>query len=484
MNANSKIIACVSAALLFCALLPLSCASTAIPAPSSPAIPAEAKAQAPFAKGVKEKAVSFEGRWVGTLEIGAQKLGIVFNIAKDGEAYSATADSPDQKAYGLRVESVTVEGKSIKLAMPDLLAEFEGLLSDDGKMLEGSFTQRGYALALKLSRAAAADASPEAEPRSAYNWKDVEIPYAGGHALAGTLVWPEGEGPFPVCILVTGSGPQNRDEELFGKKPFRVLAEALAAAGIASLRYDDRGCYDSTGDFASATTLDLADDAISAAEYARGQKAFPVGKVGVVGHSEGGLIAAILSAGGAIDFSAMIAGPSVPGYDIIMEQARAIGAAQGMSEDQLAEAAEANARIYALAMSDMEAGPLVEEGTRGIASYGLSLDDASAQAAELASPWFRTFLALDPAPYLARSVVPVLAIYGGKDLQVLAAQNEGPARAAMAGKPGSDVLVLEGMNHLFQKAGNGSPDEYALLPGVFDEEMLSVLIEWLKGVAC
>jgi len=282
-------------------------------------------------------------------------------------------------------------------------------------------------------------------------------------------------------VLITGSGPQDRNEALLNHRPFLVLSDTLARANVAVLRYDDRGVGESTGDFASATTLDFADDARGAIRYLRSQTTFPVASVGLVGHSEGGLIAPLVADGNPdVSFLVLLAGPSVDGATIILSQGRAIGAADGATPAEL-DATEAQQRAAFACIDDPDAALAGVDACLRQALAGLAEPDLGQLLAQLESPWMRWFLTYDPAPVLRRTRVPVLALNGSLDLQVLASLNVPVMEAAFqeAGNERAIVLELSGLNHLFQHAVTGSPSEYGLIPETMAPEVLTQIVGWI-----
>jgi len=322
-----------------------------------------------------------------------------------------------------------------------------------------------------------------ASPQSA---QDVEFTnQAAGVRLSGTLTLPQGQGPFPAVILVSGSGPQNRDEEILGHKPFFVIADYLASRGIAALRYDDRGIGGSSGNFAAATTYDFAGDARAAVAFLSARPEIDPSKVGVVGHSEGGIIAALLGASDpAVSFVVMLAGPGIRGDKLLLSQNRALAEASGLDEGTIKEANLLNARLYAIAM---EQGDEAETKAKIISALPAAVDGKTAGiiADQLLSPWIRTFLALDPSAALAALRIPLLAMNGTKDLQVPADENLKAIGLALdaSGNKNYSLLELEGLNHLFQHAVTGLPNEYAAISETFAPEALAALGDWILSTA-
>ena len=326
-----------------------------------------------------------------------------------------------------------------------------------------------------------------------------EVTFANGDiTLAGTLTLPPTAGPHPAIVLVTGSGPQDRDESLgagIAMKPFRLLADALTRAGVGVLRYDDRGTGLSGGDFAAATTADFASDAEAAITYLTGRDEINADQIGLLGHSEGGLVAAMLGASNdQLDFIISLAGPGVNGRDVVTVQNRRMLEASGASQAEIdanaafveelfavgddPEAIEALA--YEQALEQIEAMPEDERARLGDAeTYADTM--ASQVAEQYAGVWFQSFLTYDPAPDWAQTTMPVLALFGGKDAQVDAAQNAPVVNAALAEAGNTDyaIVVLPEANHLFQAADTGAFTEYSTLPAEFTPDLLPTIITWL-----
>ena len=444
------------------------------------------------------------GDWQGTLNVGVE-LRLVLHVTGAGNTLGATLDSPDQGAFGIPTAGVEVDGDSVTVPVPAVDGRYAAVLRGD--TLDGTWRQGGRTFPLDLARAEGGIPPPrrpqEPHPPFPYASEDVTLASVDGVTLAGTVTVPEGEGPFPAVVLVSGSGPQNRDEMLLGHKPFLVLADYLTRRGVLVLRYDDRGFGESTGDFAAATTDDFAADARAAAEWLAARP--DVAAVGIVGHSEGGLVAPrVAEASDVVDFVVLLAGPAVPGAEILSEQARLIGAAGGMSAAGAAAWSDAYARALALLAAAPLDAPVPAETTEAArevlraaaaalsdadrALLGVTADrldetlDALFQTVE--SPWFRHFIVYDPRPALRVLDVPALARYGAKDLQVPPAQNAAPMRAALdaSASPRHEVVVLPGLNHLFQTAETGSPEEYAHIEETMSPAALAAVADWILSL--
>jgi pimeloyl-ACP methyl ester carboxylesterase len=316
--------------------------------------------------------------------------------------------------------------------------------------------------------------------------------------LDGTLTLPPGAGPHPAVVLVSGSGAQDRDETIAGTsmKPFALLADALTRAGVAVLRYDDRGVGRSTGDFASAITEDFTEDALAAIAFLEARPDINPDQVGVLGHSEGGMVAAQLGAQNAVDFIISLAGTSVPGTDLLMVQNRLVMEAEGMAEAEIEAQLSLLTALFPLVIRD-DRDAIEQVVTDYAADYYASLSPemqatygsveqytellGQTLMAQFAPPWMRNFLQLNPAEDWAQTTAPVLALFGDKDVQVDAEQNAGPLEAALAEAGNTDVTIvtLAGANHLFQAANTGAVSEYASLPGEFTPELIPTILDWL-----
>ena len=310
--------------------------------------------------------------------------------------------------------------------------------------------------------------------------------------LAGTLTLPDGAGPFPAAILITGSGPQNRNEELLGHKPFLVLADHLTREGVAVLRYDDRGIAESTGDFTTATSEDFAADASAAVDYLKTRADIDVSQMGLVGHSEGALIAPIVATQRAdVGYIVLMAGPGVTGAEIILEQSALIARASGAGGDAISRQQEAQKSWMKIAMSELpqeEAQKQLRQNLRErfaeMSEEGFSEEMIEGQVAQTSSPWMRFFLTYDPRPTLRKVSCPILAINGEKDLQVPPYQNLPEIRTALkeGGNTNFEIVEMEGLNHLFQTAETGAPSEYAQIEETFSPKALRVISDWILGL--
>lgn len=453
------------------------------------------------------------GDWGGTLQAGPTELPIVFHITEGDEGLSATMDSPAQGAFGIPMDAVVVAGDTLTLSLRAAQARYQGVLQADGTVA-GTWTQGPAALPLNLApvEAGAEAVDPDVpvipdpatrpqtpKPPFPYGSEAVRFPNpAGDFELAGTLTLPQGEGPFPGVVLVSGSGPQDRDETLLGHKPFAVLADHLTRNGIAVLRYDDRGVGRSGGDFASATSVELATDAEAAVAFLAGRPEVEAGRVGIVGHSEGGLIAPMVAARNpGVAFIVLLAGPGMTGEEIILDQSRRIALAQGIDEARVERSLAVNRALFEVLheggdpaaaearMREILAAALAEMTPEEREAEGLTPEAEASwvdgQVSQLASPWLRYFLTYDPVPALEATRVPVLALNGELDLQVPHEANLAAIRAALerGGNPDFTVEALPGLNHLFQTAATGAPSEYSEIDETMSPRAMGRVSAWI-----
>jgi hypothetical protein len=424
------------------------------------------------------------GAWEGAIDAGGMKLriGVAITI-QPGGTLTATMDSPDQGAFGLALSDVAFADGVLRFALRMANGTFEGRLNDAGTEITGTWTQ-GMAMPLvlkKVEKLVRPGRPQEPKPPFPYRSEEVAITNAAGQAvLAGTLTLPEGKGPHPAVVLITGSGAQNRDEEIFGHKPFLVLADHLTRHGIAVLRYDDRGVGKSTGNFESATSEDFAGDAWAAWQALSARREIDAKRVGLVGHSEGGLIAPMLAAAHPeIAFVVMIGGPGVTGEQILFAQAAAIMKAGGTPDAAVAANTALQKQLFAILREETSMARIAER--IGAIPAG-SKEASAALVKQAASPWMRFFVLYDPAPVLAKVRCPVLAIGAELDLQVLPAQNLPAIRAALTqgGNQDHTVLELPGLNHLLQPAKTGSPAEYAQIEVTIAPGALDAITAWIQ----
>ena len=406
------------------------------------------------------------GAWTGKLKVSGVELALIFNIGEE----SATLDVPDQGAKDIPVEVSRDAVGGITLNVPAINASFKGLWA--GKVIAGTFTQHGMSFPMTLTPGAPVVRRPQT-PVGPFPYTTEEVSFSNGDAvLKGTLTMPaDCDRKTPVLVMVTGSGLQNRDEELFGHKPFAVIADAFARAGIATLRYDDRGFGESTGDVVLCTTEDLKNDALAGVKLLRDR----FERVGVIGHSEGGTIALMLAGERQVDFAVSLAGMIVSGAETLLAQNRRAFESAGLPESEV----EAFARL----LSDTFTAIRTRAPLPSADDYDIT--DALRKNYAAALPSFRTpymefFLGLDLSASLSGITCPVMALNGTKDTQVQCDRNIAALEAGLPSNSRSVIRAEDGLNHLFQHCVTGEVSEYKSIEETFSPEVLSEMIAWIK----
>lgn len=429
-----------------------------------------------LAMALTAAADGLQGKWNGALQAGGMKLRLAVNVRADS---TATLDSPDQGAFGLPAQVLFLSADSLSLSLPRLQASYNARLTDG--MLKGTFRQGMLSLPLDMEKAQL-ERPQTPRPPFPYDTEEVRIPNEkGGVTLAGTLTVPEDFDPAttPVAVMVTGSGLQNRDEELFGHRPFAVIADYLARQGIATLRYDDRGKGASTGDGTAATTSDFASDALASVDALR-QRGCK--RVGILGHSEGAAIAFQLAARKVPDFIVAIGAPGVQGYEILVDQSRRAMADHGVPADMLDRYSEALAAMYRAKISGgaQAAQTAVKEATAAWPQDAANdrLKAILLQVACSANPWLEEFMAYDPHADIAAVGCPALVVYGSLDTQVPPEQNAPAAQA----NPAVTVKTYPGLNHLMQTATTGKVSEYEEITETFSPTVLADIAAFINSL--
>jgi pimeloyl-ACP methyl ester carboxylesterase len=440
---------------------------------------------------------SIVGSWEGTLDVGAATLRLVLHIAAAADGtLSAKADSPDQGAYGLPVDTVSFKEGALQFEMKRLAAAYEGKLNAAGAELSGQFKQGPAAFPLVLKRVDKPTAlkRPQ-EPQKPFPYEEIEVSYENkrdGVKLAGTLTAPRGKAPFPAVLLITGSGAQNRNEEIMGHKPFLVLSDYLTRQGFAVLRVDDRGIGGSTGSVANSTSENFAQDVLAGIAFLKGRPEINPKQIGLIGHSEGGLVAPLVAAQSKdVAFIVLLAGPGLPGEEILYLQGALIIKASGGDAAALARQ-RATQEMMFKALKQESDNTAAEKLMRAeFAKQLATLSEAERKQAEQAlegqikqvtSPWFRYFLTYDPRTALRQVKCPVLALNGEKDLQVPPDENLKEIAAALKAAGNTDVTTtkLPGLNHLLQTAQTGAPSEYAKIEETIAPAALKAIGDWLQ----
>jgi pimeloyl-ACP methyl ester carboxylesterase len=442
---------------------------------------------------------SLAGSWLGGLNVNAgMALRLALDVTQTDGKLAAILDSIDQNAK-VPVTTIAVNASEVQFECASIAGSFEGSLSADGAEIVGTWSQGGASLPLTFKRQSQPFVLKRPQqPAKPYPYREEELTFRGPAAditLAGTLTLPDGKGPFPAVVLMSGSGPQDRDEALMGHKPFLVLADQLTRAGIAVLRYDDRGVGKSTGDFSAATHLDFAADGRAAFEYLKSRPEIDPKKVGLLGHSEGSVyVPFVMRESKDVAFVVMLAGIGVPVRDLLDRQARDIASASGVKYEKTPALQAIDNEIYARLASGKSDAEL-QDFVRGklkeaTALYPEDLKKAMGWSDAMlegyvrmtVSPWFMLLSQYDPRETLPAVKCPVLALFGSKDTQVAAAANSAGMRAAFDAGGNRDVTLktFPDLNHLFQHAKTGAPAEYGSIEETMSPEVTDMISKWIK----
>ncbi len=448
-----------------------------------------------FALDAAAQPCDFTGHWEGEIELPGMTLGVILDITENDGVWSGTIDIPMQGAKGLPLGGFDVRDCEIQVGLVNVPGDpvFHGKLA--GGKITGDFTQGGQTFPFSLGREAVAALIRPQEPKPPFPYREEEVSIRNGEiTLAATLTLPEGEGPFPAVMLLTGSGPQNRDEELFGHKPFLVLADHLTRAGIAVLRADDRGMGGSTGGDSQPTLADFAEDALAGVRHLKRRPEIHPQKIGLLGHSEGGITGPLAASRSEdVAFVILLAGTGVPGSELILRQLEMLYQLAGGSEEQIAQAKAVQAKAFDLVVSGADQEQVRAQFEKVVASQsalkpgadqltpeqvGQEVTKATLQAL---TPYFPFFLSHDPRPVLRELSVPVLALCGELDKQVDPRQNLPEIQKALAEGGNLDVTVRElpGLNHLFQQAETGGLEEYYTIQETINPVVLETVRRWI-----
>ncbi|MGH1366560.1 MAG: alpha/beta hydrolase family protein [Calditrichia bacterium] len=443
------------------------------------------------------------GDWTGKLEMpnSRSELRLILHIQRNdkGQLFS-TMDSPDQGAAGIPASSITYGNKDLEIRFASIGGLYRAKFQENGR-LDGIWSQGGARLDMSMIRLEEQQPSGRPQdPKAPFPYVSKDISFENKTSqitLAGTLSIPNGSGPFPAVIIISGSGQQNRDGELLNHRPYLILSDYLTRNGIAVLRYDDRGFAKSTGAFNSADSRDFATDALAGRDWLKKQVNIDTTAIGFIGHSEGGYIAAMLAAENPnVPFIISLAGSGIRGDEIIKQQTALILKAHGGSAKLIAWNRDLQENLFQIVKDEPDNTIAKQKIRSHFNSFFASLNDEEKKefsqngdidanialnASQLTSPWFRFFLQHDPATDWQRVRCPVLAIIGSKDLQVPPQVNLNAIRAALqkAGNKRTTVKELEGLNHLFQNAISGAPSEYGAISETFSPSAMKLVRDWI-----
>ena len=441
---------------------------------------------------------NIEGNWLATLEIGDNKLRILLKIEKSANNYVAKFDSLDQGATDLPIDSIVLDGTKLTFSAAKFGISYEGTLNEKGDEISGTFKQGPGATPLVFRRTAeVAKLNRPQEPKKPYPYDEEQVSYRNEKdniKLAGTLTVPRGSGKYPVVLLITGSGSQDRDETIAGHRPFLVLADHLTRNGIAVLRVDDRGIGGSDMGSLSVTSENFAEDVLAGVNFLKQRKQIDPRMIGLIGHSEGGMIAPMVAARSKdVSFIVLLAGLGQRGEDVIYAQTELIQKTQGTPAETTKHTIALARKINAIVKAETDGMRIEQRINEEIAAYEATLGDSHKELFKPAAssvksylpiyktPWYRFFITFDPAPVLKNVKVPVLALNGEHDLQVPAKENLDLIAAGLKAGGNVDVTVkaFPRLNHLFQTSQTGLLSEYGQIEETMSPEVLKTVSDWI-----
>ncbi len=441
-------------------------------------------------------AQNISGSWSGAMDVGASKLNITFNLSKDNNGKDVcTMDVPDQMKKNIPTELILLSADSLKLKIPALGVLYEGCLKDG--IIKGTFTQAIYTLQLDLKPGKPLFRRPQTpQPPFAYHTEEVYFTNTEDNAkLCGTLTYPIGydkmkKRSVPVVLMVTGSGLQNRDEELFDHKPFLVIADFLAKNGIASLRFDDRTMGKSTGDVKNATTYNFMKDAAAGLNYLRQRKEF--GKVGAMGHSEGGTISFMLGGRQKTDFIISLAGTGVRGDSVLVSQNRIAMQQVNVPSQNINDYCNVLKKVYQYKIDSRAKVYKSTDNPEAVVDQIINEVKANLPSAQRANiinilnmqnPWINFFITYDPCYDISKTKCPVMAVNGSLDSQVMPQYNLETIKRLLPPNKKNIIKEYKGLNHLFQHCTTGAFSEYNKIEETFAPEVLQDMVGWIRSIA-
>lgn len=434
---------------------------------------------------------NFAGSWKGMLKVGNSNLTFVIHLSEEAGLWKAIADSPDQGAFGIPAQA-HINGNGIEVVIHGGIT-YIGKIEKEN-IIGGEFQQGAFRARLDLTKTEDISTANKVKiSRSQrivppYNYDTVDVNFRNKYddvLLSGTLTSPKQKGKFAAVVLVTGSGPQDRNETLMGHEPFRILSDFLTKNNIVVLRYDDRGVGLSQGSFINGTIENFSKDAMAAIDFLKKRPNVDPNKIGIIGHSEGGLIAELLAGQKlpSLSFIVSLAGPAIPIDSLMVSQLYRIGKVAGMSDLALAHAQEINRKNFEIVKSNK---PHKE-------AMAMILDNMKIDPAQLNStskleletlllPSYRYFMRIDPIPFIKKITIPVYAAFGSLDVQVPAEQNLNSLKSNLPTNPKTVLKEYEGLNHLFQKASTGAVSEYEHISETINNEVLLDLVKWIHAL--
>ncbi|WP_121668094.1 alpha/beta hydrolase family protein [Mesonia aquimarina] len=431
-------------------------------------------------------AQNIEGDWSGDIQVQGTKIGFTFTIKKEGDQYSSVVDIPKQGVKDLPVTSTTFKDSILNLSIVNAGITYEGKYKNNAFV--GDFKQAGLSLPLTLTPGEKKLNRPQ-EPKKPFPYTSENITVKNekaGITLAATLTLPENVKKAPAVILISGSGPQNRDSEILGHKPFLLLSDYLTKNGFAVLRFDERGVGESEGTFSTATSYDFADDVESFFNYLETRKDIDSENIGLIGHSEGGSVAPIIAARNKnVAFIVLMAGAGVEGSDLLLSQKKAMQEKLGVDAETIEKSQQQLGKAYQMIVNSTENNEAFQQKLTNYLDENFDEVQTKSQAQSLAqqltSPWMYNFIRYNPESILEKVNCPVLAINGSNDLQVPAKENLAAIKTVLTENGNKKVTTreIEKLNHLFQESKTGLPNEYAEIEQTISPVALRIVSDWL-----
>ncbi|MBZ9632225.1 alpha/beta fold hydrolase [Salegentibacter sp. LM13S] len=434
-----------------------------------------------------------KGDWYGNLKVSGTEIPLIFHIDRSDAGFSSTLDSPKQGAFGLNAEETFFEDAVLKITLPGRGITYDGIYDFENDMFKGTFKQGGLELPLVLTKNKEIEGNgsekplrPQ-EPKAPFSYRSENITFTNPKdniTLSGTLTLPKSLGKYPAVVLISGSGPQDRNSEILGHKPFLVIADYLTQNGIAVLRFDERGVKESQGDFSKATSKNLATDVQAALHFLQSMEEIDQDKIGLIGHSEGGIIAPMVAENSKeVDFIVLLAGQGLRGDQNLLLQKKLMEQRSGIDELTVNQGQKIFSGAYNI-INELESEELqskLKEYFQQQFSGGLNENQMQALIQQLTSPWMRFYLSYDPALVLEKTTIPVLALFGENDFQVPPKENSGIITESLekAGNNQVKVIVFEQLNHLFQESSTGFPNEYAEIEQTISPKVLETISTWI-----
>ena len=451
-----------------------------------------------LAVGAQTSTTKLEGNWMATVTVGDVKLRFVLKIEKSANGYTAKFDSPDQGQTDLPIDSIVLDGKNMSFSAAKFGISYEGTLSETVEEISGTLKQGPGSTPMIFKRVAdAPKLNRPQDPKQPYPYNEQEVSYRNEKdnlKIAGTLTLPQCSGPFPAVLLITGSGSQDRNETVAGHRPFLVWADYLARNGIAVLRVDDRGIGGTELGSLSATSENYAEDVLAGVNFLKQHKEIDPKMIGLIGHSEGGMIAPMVAARSKdVSFIVLLAGLGQRGEDVIYTQTELIHKAQGTPPDRLVHILALSRRINAIVKTETDENRVEQRIYEEIAAYGGTVSELQKQQFERAAAamkgfipmyktaWYRYFIMFDPQSVLKNVKVPVLALNGEHDLQVAWKQNLDLIAAGLKAGGNADITIraFPKLNHLFQTSPTGLLSEYSQIEETISPEVLKTVSDWI-----